>query len=143
MSDYYIVEPEVAGGWGKHTIFTSPPGERVVVHKLHYEFDGWLGDELLESTPCFIATERLAAEIEKAGLTGVSFDEVEISRSGEFEDRYPNRKLPSFLWMKVYGKARHDDFGKTPDINLVISQQALQLLREQGTVHMDVFPFSN
>ena len=126
---------------GQHTIFTSQPGERVVVHRLHYEFDVWLGDELLESTPCFIVTERLAAEIEKAGFTGVTFDDVEISKSGEFEDRYPNRKLPAFLWMKVFGKAGQDDFGRTPDIKLVVSQRVLRLLRENGTVHMDVSSF--
>lgn len=54
MAKYYVVEPEVAGGFGINTVFTRTEGKPMVVHKLHYEFDGWLGDSLLETTPCYI-----------------------------------------------------------------------------------------
>lgn len=45
---YKLIEPEVAGSLGKETELDSsvfPPH----VKKLHYEFDGWLGDDILES----------------------------------------------------------------------------------------------
>ena len=47
--NYHIVEPEVAGGVGPHTVMdrrAHPP----VVTKLHYEFEVWLGDELLKGS---------------------------------------------------------------------------------------------
>ena len=81
---YFYIEPEVAGGWGKNTVFDRTPGRPTVVHKLHYEFDGWLGDELLESTPCFIVSERMAREMKKMHLTGVNFDDVEVTTSEHF-----------------------------------------------------------
>ena len=65
---YHCVEPEVAGGWGENTQFTRTPGRSVVVRRLHYSFDGWLGDELIESTPCYIVTERMAGEIKRARM---------------------------------------------------------------------------
>ena len=60
---YYFIEPEVAGGWGGNTIADTsvhPPK----ISKLHYQFDGWLGDDLLESFPCFIVSESLKHESE-------------------------------------------------------------------------------
>ena len=42
---YYILEPEVAGGFGENVVYD--PATRHVEH-LHYQFDGWLGDDLLD-----------------------------------------------------------------------------------------------
>jgi hypothetical protein len=140
---YFVVEPEVAGGWGENTVFTRTPRRPVVVHKLHYQFDGWLGDELLESTPCFIASERLAHEIERAGLTGVIFDEVEVTTSDEFKELYPDVQLPRFVWLKVQGKPGEDDFGVGPDLRLVVSERALELLERVGFSHAaSITPFA-
>lgn len=72
---FFLVEPEVAGGLGKYTIMdrnTHPP----IVSKLHYQFDGWLGDVLLESFPCFIVTEAAKLKLQAVGATGIRFDEL-------------------------------------------------------------------
>ena len=54
-SKHYVVEPGGCQADGVRTqSSTRHPGRVAAVHKLHYEFEGWLGDELLESTPCFI-----------------------------------------------------------------------------------------
>jgi hypothetical protein len=129
MAKYYLVEPEVAGGWGENTVADHTPGKRTRVQKFHYEFQGWLGDELLRGGGEFIVTDRLARKIERARLSGVSFDEVEVTTSPEFEERYPGLRLPRFLWMKAVGKAGQDDFGTGPDLILVVSQRALDLLK--------------
>lgn len=129
---YFYIEPEVAGGWGKNTVFDRIPGKPTVVHKLHYEFQGWQGDELLESTPCFIVSERGAREIQKAQLTDATFDEVEVTTSEQFKELYPTRRLPKFVWLKVAGKPGQDDFAIAPDGRLVVSERALRLLQELG-----------
>src|SRR3954454_10828086 len=59
---YFALEPEVAGQLGDTTMLDTsvhPP----VIQRLEYRFDGWLGDDLLESFPCFVVTERLANEL--------------------------------------------------------------------------------
>ena len=75
---FYYLEPEVAGGFGEDTVVSAashPP----VVTRLEYKFEGWLGDEILETFPCFIVTEAVASEITKLNLTGFSLDSVKVS----------------------------------------------------------------
>jgi hypothetical protein len=144
VTKYYVVEPEVAGGFGKNTVFTRTPGIPTVVQKLHYQFDGWLGDELLESTPCYIVSERLAREIAQAQLKGTSFAEVEVTTSEQFNELYPNRKLPKFVWLKVEGQPGQDDFGIAPSLQLVVSERAMELLEQVGFSHAaSIAPFDN
>ncbi len=144
IKKYYAIEPEVAGGWGANTIFDRIPGKGTFVHKLHYQFDGWLGDELVESSACYIATERLASEIKHAQLTGVRFDEVEVTASDQFKELYPDRQLPGFVWLKAEGMLGKDDFALGPDLRLVVSEQALELLERVGISHAaSVIPFES
>lgn len=137
---YFYIEPEVAGGLGKNTVMNRgvhPP----VVSKLHYHFDGWLGDQVLESFPCFIASEVVREKLQETRFTGVTFDQVEITVSEQFQELYPNRQLPKFVWLKVEGAAGQDDFATAPDGRLVASEQALQLLQELGISHALVTEF--
>ncbi|WP_074033976.1 hypothetical protein [Bacillus massilinigeriensis] len=53
----YFLEPEVSGGHGEYTIYgteddIATEGISGKVKYLHYEFEGWLRDDFLESTPC-------------------------------------------------------------------------------------------
>jgi hypothetical protein len=126
---YYLLSPEVAGGLGPNTVMnsTAHPPE---VSRLHYELEGWLGDDLLESFPCFVVTERLAEAIQDAQLTGVRFGDAEVTASEQFRELYPQRELPRFFWLKVVGKPARDDFGLDDQSRLVTSEQALHVLRQ-------------
>jgi len=129
--NYFYVEPEVSGGFGKNTALdstTHPP----VVSKLHYEFSGWLGDILLESFPCEIITKEAATALGDAGLSGFTFDKVEVSASQEFQDMHPHRRIPEFLWLKITGVAGADDFGIAKDFRMVVSDKALHILKTLG-----------
>lgn len=100
MRSYFYFEPEVAGGLGAETMMDlsfHPP----VVKRLHYEFDGWLGSEVLEAFPCYIITDNVAGIFAASELQGFSMEEVIISVSQEYRDWYGNRPLPEFLWMGV------------------------------------------
>ncbi|GAA3909116.1 hypothetical protein GCM10022276_29230 [Sphingomonas limnosediminicola] len=107
---FYYIEPEVAGGLGPKSETRRDDG-RLVVTRLNYEFDGWLGDALVETTPCFILTESGCEAIQAAALTGVRFADVEVSCSPTFTELYPTRDLPPFRWMIVDGAPGQDDFG--------------------------------
>lgn len=139
---YYFIEPEVAGGWGEHTIADTSVHPQVV-SKLHYEFDGWLGDVLLTSFPVFIITESAKEKLTAMGATGIEFDRVEISTSQQYKDFYPNRTLPKFVWLKITGRAGQDDFGiaPAPDLRLVISESALNALEPLGISHAEIEAF--
>ena len=133
---YYALEPEVAGHLGDHAVVdrsVHPP----VVERLHYEFDGWLGDDLLESFPCFIVTKGLRKRLGEAGLSGCQFDGVEVSKSDLFEEIHPDRGLPEFVWLKAVGRAGIDDVGLSPDHRLVVSQRALEILKTFKLDHCD------
>jgi len=123
---YFYIEPEVAGGLGSQTVIDtskSPP----LVTKLHYTFEGWLGDEILETFPCYIITKSLANDIEATRLRGVLFADVIVDVSATFTELYPERRLPTLVWMKVEGH-EGDDFFVAPDGRLVVSEPALELI---------------
>ena len=131
---YFVVEPEVAGGFGEKTVIDRSTGTMTVI-ALHYEFDGWLGDELLETAPCFIATENLADKISESKLLGAEAGVVEVSKSKEFQRADPAVVLPKFVWLKINGRAGIDDFGIAPDYSLVVSEAALNILKEGAINH--------
>ena len=134
---YYVVEPEVAGGFGPHSIMNPEVRPPSITH-FHYEFDVWLGDPLLEAVGCFIITEALKNEIEAMNATGVSFSSVEVSKSGQFEDLFPNCQLPHFVWLQVTGQPGKDDFGLSSNNCLVVSERVLTILKAAKMSHADI-----
>ncbi len=130
--NYFNLEAEVAGGFGPHSVTQQSAGG-LTVHKLHYIFEGWFGDEIVESTPCYVVTEELARAITARGLTGVSFDEVEIERSDIFRELHADKGLPPFVWMKICGTKMKDDFFFAGYGRLVVSERALEVIRPRAS----------
>lgn len=134
---YKVIEPVVAGGLGEKTQMDNsffPP----VVKSLHYEFDGWLGDDILESFPCYIVTNALRSGIESENLTGVIFDNVTIYKSETFLELYPDKDLPIFFWLKITGEENKDDFFITKKNGLAISERAYLLLKKYDIQGADI-----
>ena len=134
---YFNIEPEVAGGLGDRSEVRHVDG-RLQVDRLHYEFHGWLGDCLLESTPCFIVTNDAANALLRMAASGIRFEAVEISRSSEFDELQPGCELPAFSWLVVDGRAGRDDFGMDAELVLVVSEPVLRVLRQVGLRHAAV-----
>ena len=134
---WFRIEPEVAGGLGPNTELdrsTHPPP----VERLHYVFDGWLGDDLLESFPAFIVTADAALRLEAADLSGFRLGDVEVDTSETFDEVGANRELPEFRRLEVTARARDADFGLDDDNALVISDAALDVLRQGRLEHADI-----
>jgi hypothetical protein len=137
---YYYIEPEVSGGHGENAVMNTnvhPPE----VTRLHYEFDGWLGDGIATSFPCYLVTEDVKEKILKSGFSGVLFDKVEVTTSELFEEMQPDQKLPPFVWLKVNGHAGRDDFGIARDYRLVVSQRVLDALKPLRISNALIEPF--
>jgi hypothetical protein len=127
---FFILEPEVAGGWGDRTEYVPRSGNLPLVTRLDYEFFGWLGDELLGSSSYFIVTEQLKKTMEKYHGTGYSFSDVIISKSEVFLEEFPGMKLPPFVWLKIHGVAMVDDVGMGPRGRLVVSEEMLKEMKK-------------
>lgn len=128
---YNYLEPEVAGELGEKTKLdfnVHPP----IVHFLEYRFDGWLGDCILETFPCFIIVGDAKKSIEKECLSGIFFEDVFITKSEFFEEMYPRRELPKFYWAKITGRAGVNDIGLSNDFRLVVSQKGLDVLKSHN-----------
>ena len=125
---YFVIEPEVSGGFGKGSVLDGskhPP----IVSKLHYEFYGWFDNDIVTSFPCYIVTEKLMDRVKRENLTGIVFDEVKVSQSYEYDEFFPGKILPVFKWMKVVGVCGKDDFGIGKNLGLVISEKAYNILK--------------
>jgi hypothetical protein len=118
------------------------PGNRLVIHKLHYQLDGWLGDDLLESDSCYVITDRLAKALQGRGLSGYDLKDVEVSVSDQFNDCYPGRELPGFVWLDITGAAGVSDFGVGSDGRLIVSESALEALKHTQLDNCSVSEFS-
>lgn len=134
---YKLIEPEVAGSLGERTQMDNSFFPPLIINP-HYEFEGWLGDDILESFPCYIVTEKLRTGIEHEKLTGISFDDVIISKSETFLELYSNKELPNFFWAKISGESYRDDFFITEKNGLAISEKAYSLLKNYNIDQADI-----
>lgn len=151
----YLLEPEVAGELGSNTIIDNfdsvrQRGERPNITYLHYQFTGWLGDELLECTPCFIVTESLAKTIQESELEGYVLEDVEVSVSDEFKELYPDTELPKFKrlipkgYVEIDGQNyrlwSRDDFCLAQKSYLVVTEKVLSVLKSHKISYCDISP---
>jgi uncharacterized repeat protein (TIGR02543 family) len=143
MSKYFILKPEVAGGFGENTIMIDPSARPPRFSRFHYQFDGWLGDELLTTVACFIVTKNLGEALRSCGLTGFSIGDVEVTKSSEYERRTKTVPLPPFYWLKIEGNPAQDDFGLAADrkFRLVVSEDALNVLKQHSLNHCEILPY--
>jgi hypothetical protein len=102
------------------------------IHKLHFVFDGWLGDAIVESFPCFVVAERAAQSLTDGDLVGFESGGVEVSASEHFRELHPGQELLRFRWQRIVGRAGIDDFGFGADHRLVLSERALACFQSVG-----------
>ncbi|SFB99533.1 hypothetical protein SAMN05443252_101365 [Bacillus sp. OV322] len=137
----YFLEPEVSGGHGEYTIYgtddeIATEGISGKVKYLHYEFEGWLGDDLLESTPAFIVSSVLVTELKNCDFIDYRLEECLITTTDEM---YPNKEIPAFSRFIPLGKIEVEgenfknwsghQFCLSPKGELVVTQKALDFLK--------------
>ncbi|MDR6883772.1 hypothetical protein [Bacillus sp. 3255] len=144
---FYLLEPEVPGGIGENSLLTYESGKIKEVVHLHFVFEGWLGDDLVTTNPCFIVSKRLADAISRSDLTGYVFKTVEVSTSETFKELYPNRTLPEFKWLIPLGEVEIDGVSvvrwSEHDIcrrksKLVVSEKAFVILKQFNINNCDI-----
>lgn len=139
---YFYIWPNVAGGLGEHTVL-DPSVHPPIVTKLHYEVEGWFGDVIVTTFPCFLVTEETQRALQKMGFSGATFAAAEVTISEDCQEDQPGLQLPPFVWLKVHGKVGHDDFGIAADYRLVISKRVLDLLESLGIPFAVIEPYDD
>lgn len=138
---YFYIEPEVAGEIGGNTIL-DPSVHPPHVDRLHYEFNIWPADGLVETFPCLCARKDVADALKSAAVTGIEYRKMEVSTTDDVADDNPDRVLPPFIWLHVVGVAGNDDFGIGPDLRFVISERSLDIARPFGLEYADIEPIA-
>lgn len=148
----YFLEPEVSGGHGEQTIYgtdekVAKEGVSGKIKFLHYEFEGWLGDDLLESTPAFIISSYLENELRKSSIKDFKLEKCLITISDTFIEQYPNKEIPAFTRFIPLGTVELEGtsfknwsghhFCLTAKGELVVTQQAFNLLEKFSMSHCD------
>ena len=136
---YYILEPEVAGGFGEETVFVDRTARPPVLERFHYRIEDWLGDELLMTVGCFVISDRLATLLQDESFSGIEFAVAQVTATDQFRELSPDVTIPCFKWLRVVGKRGADDFGLSQQGRLVLSERALFFFQKNGGIaHAEV-----
>ena len=138
---FYTYEADAAGSYGENTVFQGQQRPREV-RRLHYEFHLWPEEDLQCWISCYVGTDRLRKALEALipSVTGIEFDEVEISGDDDEFAKVERKgrtdsELGQWYWFKITGKAEVDDFGFAgPAHDLVISERIKALLIDRKMV---------
>jgi hypothetical protein len=127
---YYLIEPEVAGGWGDEFEIDRSTG---TVTRVHYEVADWLGDCIVTSDPVYLVLRDTGKHMTEAGFTGFTLDEALVTACDQHHIFNPDGVLPDLVWLKVHGEPGVDDLGfANKDADLVVSQPVMDLFRADG-----------
>jgi hypothetical protein len=138
--DFYAIEPEVAGELGKGTVMDTsvhPPR----VSAVHYVITDWLGDDIIESFPCYLVTPQLGTDLQASGLSGFCLDSAQVTLSEEAVD-FGITEVSDFRWLVVSRRPGEDDFRVLATGQAVISERALQTLQTHTLNNCDMELYS-
>lgn len=137
---HHKLTPDVAGELGDETELdrsVHPPR----VQRFAYVIDNWLGDDLLEAYPTFMVTENLVGPLDGSELNGYEIRQAEVTIEEEARETLSmigRTEFPDFRWLHVIGKAGRDDLGVTATGDLVVSERALNVLRQGQLNRCDI-----
>lgn len=123
-----LFEAEVTISLGAGSDFRHDREPRLV-GTLHAEFEGWLGDDIVETSWFWLVTEALAAALQSSALTGFELADVVVT-TGPTWDEFDYPPLPVWRRLVPTGSltAGDDIAAVRRSTTLALSEQALRLL---------------
>jgi hypothetical protein len=139
VQPFYRLQPEVPGGFGERSVLDTsvyPP----TVHRLHFEFMGWDGDDLVTSFPCFLVTRSLGRAMLDERLAEFELAEVEVTVDEQFQEVFPETTmlLPAWSWLKPSGEPWASDLWIDERADLYVSARALTVIRRFSVAHCEI-----
>lgn len=127
---FYMIQPAVDGSLGSLAEFEPGfPNRKLLT--FHIELEDWQGNDLVNTSPGFAATRRLADSLSRSGLTGFQLKDMYLSVSVEGTDalRRNNSQIPDLVWLDIVGEYGVADFFLNHDVpELIVSERALEFL---------------
>lgn len=100
---YHALQSDVPDENGEHMQLDTSVHPPRIIH-LHLALDNWDGDEIIESFPVYVVTDRLGKALSNAGLSSFTLRNAEIALAPEEQavlDRHGISELPNFQWLDV------------------------------------------
>ncbi|MCH1881563.1 hypothetical protein [Agrococcus sp. ARC_14] len=146
---YHRFEAEVAGGLGPGIDYNGRR-DPALIGPLHYEFAGWLGDDIVTTSGFWLVTGELAEALRASDLTGFEFAEVVVTKEAQFDMLPTPRPFPA-VWERLVPTGTRDagaDLVLESRVDLLVSDAALALLQsfqitEAFTTSADEPPFQS
>lgn len=126
---FFRINPQSVAQLGSKTEFdkTHQPW-RVLI--LHVVFDVWSNDDLLKTSPCYFVSQQLYLDILDKKFSGINLDsEIVTDLSETFIRLYPEKSIPKFYLLRIFGEAFKDDFGLDNTNKLIVSHRAFSVLK--------------
>ena len=108
---------------------------------------------MLESTPCFIVSEKLKNALISSELKDFRLEECLISVSEEFQELYPDKELPNFWRLIPLGTVNYENgnysewsghqFCLTPRGDLILTEEVLSFLKPFTLKYCDISALEN
>ncbi len=135
---YYYVDAEVPG-WVSN--FSSQDDGETAVEPLHLIFEGWMGDDIVTTSPYWFVTERLANTLGSSNLTGFRLEQVLVSPGDQYA-LAAKHSLP-LDWMRLVPTGtleNNDDIALVDTTELAVSGEVLAIFRSYTLQEAGVFP---
>ncbi|MFZ5970714.1 MAG: hypothetical protein ACOYXA_03905 [Bacteroidota bacterium] len=135
---YYYLHVWAGSELDKETEVIDRSVHPFIVDNVGLEIDYWPADDLFATFPIFLVTEKLRAKLIYEKFEDLEFRKIlRMSKGLNFQDNYPDAEIPKYWWLIVNGKAGVDDFGLWNRMYLVVSEKALEFLRDNQVTHAE------
>lgn len=137
---YHSIGAEVPGYAAEGNTWNDERPFPDAVGTLRFEFEGWLGDDLVTSENFWLVTPRLAAALEASDLTGYELADVIVTLSDQFQVWPPTLEFPDG-WRRLISTGTTQagtDIALEAHTDLLVSDAALALLRQHTLEQADV-----
>ncbi len=101
------------------------------IESLGYEFDIFPDEDIVcGSREIYLVSKALRNTLLASDLTGFSINAAKFQYSLNFQFFHPDKQNLQYYWLKVHGLAGETDYGLTEKYELVISEIALNFLKQ-------------
>jgi hypothetical protein len=138
--NFYLIEPQIPGGFGPQTRIRDLPGGRRELEFAHILLDE-VPDDLIKNVFCFAVSDQLMAKIRDAGIADVKFRNclVEPNEQFRFLSEDMDTSLPQYFEILVEGRPYESDIARE-GFKLIVSERFKVILGEFLIPHSKIEP---
>jgi hypothetical protein len=115
MAQFFQLDPEVPGNEGPGTIVANMPqlqaGLAFVpeIKHLEFQFDAWLGNDIVQTSPCYLVSDVLAEAMKQSELLGYRLQAITVSTTDvldRWQSEMVERPIPPFVRILMDGRIK-------------------------------------